>query len=303
MFVPGADGGLVPSFDMTRPAPGFVEGSVYRPGDIQVHIDPFVDAPYAVVDEVDILFVIDNSCGSDFEQLNASVAAWALLDGLDDAALNYRIGVTTTDVEGLAGTNGTEGRLFEANGIRWVDADVPKASDALAALMQVGSAGSDSARGLAALLEAIVVPDNADFFRPEGSLGAVFVSDSANVSLFDDPTPLDTVAWLDTLKVSPATVTAFSATTGFGTDYQTVVAGTGGVTVHPDGVGFIELYDAIADWAGAGSWLQPVAGVVDDGIEAWWVPDGAEPEPFRASAVVYDPRRGIRVQLEGQTWR
>ena len=75
------------------------------------------------VDEVDVLWVIDNSCSMQDDQDALTDAFPEFMDffiGLSE--LDYHIGVVSTDMDDVADG---QGQLREADGYRWIDRNVP----------------------------------------------------------------------------------------------------------------------------------------------------------------------------------
>ncbi len=142
----------------------------------------------------DIVFVVDNSGSMETEQpaLSDNIATFA--DTLAETAVDYRIGVITTDTSGFAGAVVTSGTKDVATIL----------ADQVAAL---GTGGSGSARALQMLYNCVSpgsdCSESAGFMRPEALLDVIIVSDSAEQSALS---PEGYVEYLWTLKANPALV-------------------------------------------------------------------------------------------------
>jgi hypothetical protein len=155
--------------------------------------------------EVDILFVIDNSCSMSEEQASLTANFQSFIQFADAQALDYRIAVVTTDVDGCpsplspqrpgALDQGQCGYFADGNGDntardpswRLITPDEqPSAESAFAAIATQGINGSGSERGLEAAYQALSSPIitgwNSGFLRPSAYLALIFVSDEEDQS-------------------------------------------------------------------------------------------------------------------------
>lgn len=84
-----------------------------------------VDRVLQVVNpSVDVLWVLDSSCSMDTEHDAMAKAFPGFISPFVNAGLDYHVGVTTTDVT----FRGAEGRLMEAQGVRWIDPTMKNAA-------------------------------------------------------------------------------------------------------------------------------------------------------------------------------
>jgi len=191
----------------------------------------------ADIDAVDVLFIVDNS-GSmlDDQALLASNFSSFFALALTDRSIDFRLGVTTTDVlsPGAAG-----GRLVGSV----LDRFTPELESAFAAQVQVGADGSGLELGLEALRLALEDPADQRLIRPEAALSVVFVTDEEDTGAFPeflpDPAlarePAEYVALLQAKKDgalanTPVLVSAV-ITPGFATRYEALVDEFGGTAL------------------------------------------------------------------------
>jgi hypothetical protein len=149
--------------------------------------------------EVDILFVIDNSCSMSEEQASLASNFSSFIQFADSQALDYRIATVTTDVDGCPATTaqrpanldqGQCGYFADGNGDetqqnpswRLITPDEePSPEQAFAAVVSQGILGSGTERGLEAAYRALSSPIitgwNNGFLRPNAYLALIFVAD------------------------------------------------------------------------------------------------------------------------------
>ena len=125
---------------------------------------------------VDVLFVVDNSASMEAHQTQLSERAAEFLEAALADGVDFNIGVTTTDVEGMA-----PGALVGEPA--WVTAQTPDVAAALAANLRVGVDGSVTERGLEAARSAMMT--NAGWPRADATIELVFVSDADDASVED----------------------------------------------------------------------------------------------------------------------
>lgn len=161
--------------------------------------------------EVDILFVIDNSCSMSEEQASLTQNFASFIQFADAQALDYRIAVITTDIEGdLFGgaecprplvamrpagePQGACGYFADGNettrNADWrlvTPEEQPSPEAAFTAIGTQGIDGSGTEQGLQAAYQALSAPLitgwNAGFLRPDAYLALIFVSDEEDQSL------------------------------------------------------------------------------------------------------------------------
>ena len=146
--------------------------------------------------EVDVLFVVDNSDSMAPRQQAMANGTASFISALNKTGLNYRIAVTTTDMD----SRGEQGRFVAQPGTPAVlMATTPNLVNILAQRFLVGSAGSRVEQGLAAAKAATSEPNlsgtNTGFMRKNSLLAVVVLSDE------DDQSPsIDYKAYLNKIK-------------------------------------------------------------------------------------------------------
>ncbi|NVJ22540.1 choice-of-anchor D domain-containing protein [Myxococcus sp. AM011] len=157
--------------------------------------------------KVDVLFVVDNSGSMMEEQQSLGQNFAAFLSAASAAAVDYRIGVTTTGLDSSPGgwsecpggaQGGENGRLFPVDGsrARIITPDTPDAAGVFAANTQVGVCHWNE-QGLDAAHRALSDPllynqddgrtplpndGNGGFLREEAKLAIIFLSDEEDFS-------------------------------------------------------------------------------------------------------------------------
>ena len=161
--------------------------------------------------EVDVLFVIDNSCSMSDEQASLAANFSSFAQFADAQGLGYHIGVVTTDVQGgfpgpmcaapaapqrpMGMSQGACGYLADGNGDgtnidpawRIVEPnEQPSPGAAFAAIATAGINGAGIEQGLEAAYRALSPPIatgwNAGFLRPGAHFALIFVSDEEDQS-------------------------------------------------------------------------------------------------------------------------
>jgi hypothetical protein len=133
---------------------------------------------------VDILWVVDDSGSMAAVQTELGVGFPNLLAPLTADAVDWQMGITTTDVADPA----RRGRLVPINGLGDVllYPDIANLETRFAQRVLVGATGSDMERGLQAAWFAVTPPlsthDNAGFLRPDAALAIIVVSDEDDCS-------------------------------------------------------------------------------------------------------------------------
>lgn len=156
--------------------------------------------------DVDVLWVVDNSCSMDEEMQQVATNFASFIDEFVGLGLNYHLAVVTTDMDDPAQSGRFRGPVLTQ--------DTPDVINAFLAQVDQGSAGSGSERGFdavqAALSEPLLSTDNTGFLRDEAALAVILLSDE------DDDSAQGTsafVSWFETLKVDPEKLT-FSSICG-----------------------------------------------------------------------------------------
>ncbi|WP_434345224.1 choice-of-anchor D domain-containing protein [Myxococcus virescens] len=186
------------------------DGSVYTVGMVGQGVtkaeqtDRFFQESQA---KVDVLFVVDNSGSMMEEQQSLGQNFAAFLSAADGAAVDYRIGVTTTGLDPSPGgwsecpggsQGGDNGRLFPVDGSRprIITPATPDAAGVFASNTRVGVCHWNE-QGLEAAYRALADPllyneddprtaqpndGNAGFLREDARLAIIFVSDEEDFS-------------------------------------------------------------------------------------------------------------------------
>ena len=215
-------------------------------GDVEVHVSLTIatpDAPVverfvaAAVDAVDILFVVDNSPSmADDQDLLAQNFSSFFSTALADRDVDFRVGVTTTDV---LSPGAAAGQLVGPV----LDRFTSDLEGAFADQVRVGDLGSGIELGLEALRLALEDPAQQHLIRDDAALSVVFVTDEEDTGAFPeflpDPAlaraPSEYVSLLEAKKGgaltnAPVLVSAV-ITPGFAARYEELVDHFGGTTL------------------------------------------------------------------------
>jgi hypothetical protein len=187
-----------------------------------------------IPEEIDVLWVIDNSNSMLAEQRKLGENFDAFMTYYENSGLNWHIGVVSTDMR----NDDESGRLQGAAGFRWVDPTVPDPTGVFAQMALLGRDGTANETGRAAVYKALNEPllsqANQGFYRDDAKLSIIVVSDENDHS--NNPTLPDFIDWMIDLKDDPADIT-FSAivaletgcpSNGTGADYIEAAEATGG---------------------------------------------------------------------------
>lgn len=145
---------------------------------IGVHTDTWTQPNTA---EVDILFVVDDSCSMFDEQQSLATNFAAFLNYARTTTADFRIGVTTTDTFNIGG------RLLRTpSNPAVLMRNTPGLASLFATKVAVGTGGSGFERPFEAMLRAVTPPldttDNAGFLRSDAVLAVVIVTDALEQS-------------------------------------------------------------------------------------------------------------------------
>ncbi|MBI4818177.1 MAG: choice-of-anchor D domain-containing protein [Deltaproteobacteria bacterium] len=156
--------------------------------DNAVVTDTFEQVP---IPQADVLFVVDDSCSMEDEQMRLGANVTQFLSYAQAQAIDYQIGVTTTDVELNIPTGpyqgGKRGQLVEYGGTRVITPQTPSASTLFNNMVTaLGIDGSGAEAGLEAAYLALTDPVlsswNAGFLRTDAALAVIIVSDEEDSS-------------------------------------------------------------------------------------------------------------------------
>ena len=245
----------------------------------------------AINEEVDIVWVIDNSCSMMDDQAYLASNATDLLDYLTVNGVDYQMGVVTTDTGALQGY-----------GI--MDPSTPNVATELASTVQVGTNGSGMEQPFLYGYEAVTSPltdpggSNEGLVRPNAGLALIVLTDE------EDGSPGNPATWVSNyqaLKADPSRVIVngiYGGSNGCpgamaAPDIASVISGTNGVDVSICDVDWLPVLSQIpALVTGLSDTFVlsgvPIDGTIDvyvDGIQAQtgWLYDPV------LNAIVFDP--------------
>ena len=151
--------------------------------------------------EVDVLWVIDNSCSMAEEQTTLVNNFDAFISYFLDSGLDWHIGVTSTDIRDN-GVPGNYGTLRSIGEIRYIDENTPSPVETFRQMASLGVTGSGNDTGIAAAYNAIALhrdsESNKGFYRDDATLSIVTISDENDYSI--DPSLNEFISWLSNLK-------------------------------------------------------------------------------------------------------
>lgn len=171
---------------------------------------PQGDARESGCQQIDVLFVIDNSGSMELEQTNLIANFPTFISVLDASGLDYRVGVTTTGrnynytttLPGIGTipqvlTGGDNGKLLHPAACHmahpWIDKLDPNASATFQCVANVGIGGPPDEMPLGAVRDAfedrIADGTNAGFHRPDALLALVILTDENDCS-YEQPVNL-----------------------------------------------------------------------------------------------------------------
>ncbi|MEN0064017.1 MAG: hypothetical protein AAGA48_17830 [Myxococcota bacterium] len=261
--------------------------------------------------EVDILFVIDNSCSMGDDQDALAQNFPTFMEFFEGSGLDYNIGAVSTDTD----NSSSAGILQESDGLRYITPDVPDAVAVFDGMARLGSSGSAIERGLGAAYAALELnnddPRNQGFFRPDAAIHSVYISDE------DDQTPEsliglnEWVRWYDGLKPeldqrSASSIVCFPVICGNivpGTRYLNVTDQIGGVQYNIDDPNWQVVLERLGVQA---SGLKkeyflsqtPVVDTID--VKVLRDTGGPQPTEIRFEPAVFDDSYDPPVLLSGE---
>ena len=245
-----------------------------------------------LVEQADILWVIDDSSSMSDNQAQLALHYPRFMEWFEDRALDYHIGVVTTDT-----TGGRGGVLRSVDGQRWIDVDTDDPVEQFRQLAAVGTSGADTEAGLGAAYLALAVRSNDDndgFRRGAASLHTIVISDEDDATPADLIDPVDFEAWYGDQTSQPdrRTFSAIVATTGAfrGHTYLDLTAGIGGSTADVHLGDWIEILDEL----GQQMTLPKVdfflsADPLDRAVEVTLTHDGLVVPQLEGLDWIYDP--------------
>ncbi len=238
-----------------------------------------------LVEQVDVLWVIDDSCSMEDDQ-NALAAAFpAFMDYFIGIDIDFHLGVVSTDMVAEDG----QGKLHEVAGAKWLDNTHPDPIPAFQMLATMGTGGSGDEMGRAPVYASITDHAggwNAGFFRETAALSVIVISDEHDSS---DMVGVDLdgfVGWLKEVKFDPTLVS-----------YSTIVGPMpdGCATAKP-GAGHVEVTEAVGgvNWSICDSQWERL-------LEELAVQSAGLQREFYLSDIPDESTIAVRV-LEADTW-
>src|SRR5690606_11370674 len=131
--------------------------------------------------EVDVLWVIDDSCSMSDEQNRLATNFPIFFDFFEGSGLDYHIGVVSTDMDNAM----RKGRLVTKSGYRYLDPETPNAAQVFSGMSLLGTGGSATEKGNDAAYAALEVERNAynvGFLRQNSGLHVIVVADEQDYS-------------------------------------------------------------------------------------------------------------------------
>ena len=289
--------GREPVFRVDLPPVGV--GDV-RPVEVVAQVDRTTQV---TIPQVDVLFVVDNSCSMEEEQALLAENFPAFLRWFLESELDYHIGVVSTDMQDPL----QAGRLQKSiAGDKWIEPETAAPEAAFAQMVALGVEGSGREEGRAAAFTAIEVlaqTENAGFIREGAGLHLTVVSDEDDASTDSPISRAEFVDYLQNVRfgrgkvsfssiVGPVTGCADIGTPG--TDYLAVTNQVGGVTwpiCEPEWTQVLDELGFIAVGLSKEFFLsqRPVPETIEVSVEQ----DGTV-QPFTSSEWTYNaPRNSI----------
>lgn len=189
------------------------------------------------VSDVDVLWVVDNSGSMSSIVAHLGDRFESFLNSFDSLGINYRIAVTSTDMDSAGHKGAFQGP------VKVIQKGTGNPLSEFRQATDLGSAGSGSEKGADAAYAALSAPlvdtENAGFLRDDAVLAVVVISDEDDDSTIGDGS---FITWLDGLKGDPAK-TSFSAVVGDDTFIGCQSSGFPPVTAGP-GTRYIKYQEA-----------------------------------------------------------
>lgn len=156
--------------------------------------------------EVDVLYVIDNSCSMAEEQLQLTQNFPEFMGYFYGSGLDYHIGVVSTDMQSTA----HKGKLREQAGIKFIDDSTDNAEAVFTLMASMGTGGSGIEKGRDAAYTAIEIrkeTQNAGFVRDEAAMHIIVISDEEDSSTNNPISRAEFIEYLNALREIPEMVT------------------------------------------------------------------------------------------------
>jgi hypothetical protein len=181
--------------------------------------------------QVDILWMVDNSCSMANEQSDLTANFPAFMDYFLGSGLDYHVGVVNSDLD--RNYNGASGSLRTIAGLKYIDPDTPSPIEVYAQMATMGTTGSGTEQGLGATFLALEQKRdtaNAGFYRDDAALHTIIISDEPDLTRAATIGVDEYKDWYDGLKPD-YDMRSFSAIIDFnlGGDYRSVAQEIGGL--------------------------------------------------------------------------
>ncbi|MCB9662702.1 MAG: hypothetical protein H6732_01205 [Alphaproteobacteria bacterium] len=165
--------------------------------------------------QVDVLWVVDNSCSMSEEQVKLGKNFDAFIGFFVDSGLDWHIGLVSTDTEDKS----QRGKLIEKGGYRYLTDETPNPVLLFSEMARLGTTGSFSEKGLLATQFALAAPNDAirraneGFYREDAALHIVIISDEDDQSA-PQTNRFEFSNFLQNLKPDADTPVTFSSIVG-----------------------------------------------------------------------------------------
>lgn len=193
--------------------------------------DTFVQGPSP---EVDVLFVVDNSCSMSVVQDDLVASFPGFIDHFLGSGIDYHIGVVSTDMDDPTHS----GRLRSVGGDRWIEPATPNPDAVFSSMALMGILGSGIEKGLGATFAALELERegyNAGFLREASAIHVVVLTDERDQTHTNLITVTEFIDWFSVLRADPPdrTFSSIVMLAGIerGTAYIRVTEEVGGI-VH-----------------------------------------------------------------------
>lgn len=254
---------------------------IFNPADPPVvsHTDQYeqVQRP-----EVDVLWVIDNSCSMGDQQEKLAESAPLFMQFFLDSGLDYHIGVVSTDMF----DENESGKLIPGPGnTLWITPETPDAVNVFAGMAVLGNQGRFPEKGLGATYAAFELQQtwNDGFFREDSGVHVIVLSDESDFTEDSIVTQGELIDYLNNLRSEADAVSFHSIVTppddfcpGIatpGTRYIEVTNAVGGVywSLCDEWVGALEAIGLEATGLKREYFLSqiPVDGTIDVKVDAY----------------------------------
>jgi hypothetical protein len=181
--------------------------------------------------EVDILWMVDNSCSMSNEQTDLTENFPSFMDYFLGSGLDYHVGVVSSDI--IEDHNGSQGKLVTIGGVKFIEPNSPSPVELFVQMASLGINGTYPEKGLGATylaLEEKRDTTNAGFYRDTAALHTIIISDEPDFTDANLITQPEYVDWYDSLKPS-SQMRTFSAIidSNRGIDYSNTARAIGGI--------------------------------------------------------------------------